>query len=189
MSNCYSCKYRKNVPGDAHIQCGYPLLKSNDRITISMMAIAQPEAFNQVVKENFGFTADIGGLRSGYFCFPENFDPTWMFGECNKHSDLVGEQVTFHIRMEKSLLRHTVLKIGVQEGKIEETDQVKEATKLYDDAFTFIHSEETKSRRGEDGMKVRDEFGALLDIADTYFVETGLLEKIKAMPEFERQPI
>jgi len=49
--NCYECKYRKNIPGDAHIEC--------TNITCKVEG-------NEV------------GIRRGWFHYPYNFDPVWL---------------------------------------------------------------------------------------------------------------
>jgi len=49
--NCYKCKYRGTIPGDAHSTC------SNTRANVE---------------------GDDYGKRSGWFNYPLNFDPTWL---------------------------------------------------------------------------------------------------------------
>lgn len=48
---CYTCKYRKNIPGDCHSSCG------NQLATVK---------------------ADPYGIRKGWFFHPFNFDPIWL---------------------------------------------------------------------------------------------------------------
>jgi hypothetical protein len=65
MSNkpdCMKCVFKMRVPGDCHIQCT-----------------------NEIAK----VTANPAGVRMGWFCYPFNFDPTWLvtcdgFKEANK---------------------------------------------------------------------------------------------------------
>lgn len=47
---CYSCKHRRDVPGDAHSSCAKP-----SRVT-----------------------ANPYGIKSGWFFYPFNFDPVWL---------------------------------------------------------------------------------------------------------------
>jgi len=49
--NCYECKWRHDLPGDAHSGCG------NNRAHVQ----GHPH-----------------GLRMGWFFWPYNFDPTWL---------------------------------------------------------------------------------------------------------------
>lgn len=52
---CYKCKHRRNIPGDAHSECmnHKAIVKGNEH-----------------------------GIRSGWFCWPFNFDPVWL-KECD----------------------------------------------------------------------------------------------------------
>jgi len=52
MSNaCYHCKYRSNIPGDAHSACINPLAYA---------------------------IGDEHGIKNGWFLHPYNFDPIWL---------------------------------------------------------------------------------------------------------------
>lgn len=53
---CYQCKYRRDVPGNAHISCAKPC----DKVT-----------------------GDPHGIQSGWFMYPLLFDPTWMTTLCS----------------------------------------------------------------------------------------------------------
>jgi hypothetical protein len=52
MNECYSCKFKASVPGNAHIRCTKP----------SEAVIAE---------------ADPYGMANGWFDYPSCFDPTW----------------------------------------------------------------------------------------------------------------
>lgn len=59
MTNeCYSCTGRRSIPGDCHIQCATP--------DPSMLG-------------------NTHGIRSGWFMYPWNFDPTWKITKCNNY--------------------------------------------------------------------------------------------------------
>lgn len=49
--NCYKCTHRRTIPGDAHTRC------ANTEATVK---------------------GDPHGIRSGWFMWPFNFDPTWL---------------------------------------------------------------------------------------------------------------
>lgn len=49
--NCYDCIHRRNVPGDAHLQCN---------------------------NKNAKVTASEYGICKGWFIWPLNFDPNWL---------------------------------------------------------------------------------------------------------------
>jgi len=55
--NCYECKHRGTIPGDAHSCCRHP-------------KIGKPF--------EFGITANEHGIRMGWFLWPVNFDPVWL---------------------------------------------------------------------------------------------------------------
>ena len=68
--NCYECKYRGKVPGDAHSCCKYP---GND---IDMFSVFEPKNVANAIKLNV--TAREHGVKNGWFMWPVNFDPTWL---------------------------------------------------------------------------------------------------------------
>ena len=56
--NCYKCKYRRRIPGDAHSKCSHP---------------------DADIKENkLNIEANYHGIRNGWFYWPLNFDPVWL---------------------------------------------------------------------------------------------------------------
>ena len=59
-NDCYKCKHRRNVPGDAHIRCVNPDTK---------------------------MTGDPHGIKMGWFFYPLVFDPTWMTKQCDNFEE------------------------------------------------------------------------------------------------------
>jgi hypothetical protein len=59
---CYSCKFRREIPGDAHSECANPLIGE----------------VNYGVKEKLNISASPHGIRMGWFAWPYNFDPVWL---------------------------------------------------------------------------------------------------------------
>lgn len=59
--DCYKCKHRNDIPGDAHSECGNRLAKvrGNDH-----------------------------GVKHGWFFWPFNFDPVWL-EECDGFEELL----------------------------------------------------------------------------------------------------
>lgn len=55
-SECYQCVHRRNIPGDCHSQC---------------------------IKPDPNMTGSLHGIKSGWFFYPLNFDPTWKTKLCN----------------------------------------------------------------------------------------------------------
>ena len=58
MNECYTCKNRREVAGNAHIQC---------------------------VKPDANMTGDQHGLKKGWFMYPMLFDPTWKTKMCSNY--------------------------------------------------------------------------------------------------------
>jgi len=68
--NCYDCKYRGNVPGDAHSCCKHPGNKTG------MFSFFDSANAKNMKKLNV--KADPHGVRNGWFMWPVNFDPAWL---------------------------------------------------------------------------------------------------------------
>ncbi len=68
--NCYECKHRGKVPGDAHSCCNYP---GNDTGILSFFATENKENAKKL-----NIKANPHGVRNGWFTWPVNFDPTWL---------------------------------------------------------------------------------------------------------------
>lgn len=60
QNECYSCKHRRTIPGDAHTQCIKP----------------DPEMKGSTY-----------GRRSGWFYYPINFDPVWKEKLCANYEE------------------------------------------------------------------------------------------------------
>jgi len=69
-ADCYKCKYRGNVAGDAHSCCRYP---NND---IGMLSFFEKSNLENMEKLNI--KANSHGIRNGWFMWPVNFDPVWL---------------------------------------------------------------------------------------------------------------
>lgn len=80
--NCYECKYRYPVPGDAHSRCGHPVVNGKDGnlFDVIMMAI-KGELQTVMDKLQIRCISD-HAVRSGWFMWPLNFDPIWL-ESCN----------------------------------------------------------------------------------------------------------
>ena len=77
--NCYKCKYRSEIPGDAHSCCTHP--KASDE-AIFFLA----DLFNRNPSTNrarpLNVRGNAHGVKNGWFCWPTNFDPIWL-ENCN----------------------------------------------------------------------------------------------------------
>lgn len=61
-NECFRCKHRRSIPGDAHIQC------------------VNPDATMKGNKH---------GIQSGWFMYPINFDPVWKEQDCKNFQEVL----------------------------------------------------------------------------------------------------
>jgi len=89
--NCYECKYRGSVPGDAHSCCKHPGFSSdiNNPMAQAMAILAGVGRIAPVHGQGSEYKGEkvivkgsIHGIRHGWFNHPWNFDPVWL-EECN----------------------------------------------------------------------------------------------------------
>lgn len=178
--NCHNCEYKARIPGDTHISCEYPYFSAEDKHKYSLLAIANPPMLNELLKQNFGFTGDMHGIRAGWFTFPINFDPTWMNGECTKHSNILPKKyVEQQILLEKSLKKHSILTVGLKEGLIEDSEKVQETIAAYDDAMNYVRESTTENITDEERTFIRDNFVEKVKEANEIFDKNEMIEVIK----------
>ena len=79
--DCYECKHRGGIAGDAHSRCLHPKIREvTDDPLIQIMGILGsvgrvPPIFS---KNPLGVTGNKHGINSGWFNWPVNFDPVWL---------------------------------------------------------------------------------------------------------------
>ena len=83
--NCYKCEYRGMIPGDAHSCCNHPLIKQDDNMFGALVEMLQGKSAE--VAKKLGIKGHPQGIKSGWFMWPANFDPTWLL-ECNGFSEI-----------------------------------------------------------------------------------------------------
>ena len=81
--NCYECKHRGEVPGDAHSCCKHPSTQKDMGDPLSqLMAIFAGVGRVTPVEGQSGVEMNIKGnahgIRNGWFNWPWNFDPVWL---------------------------------------------------------------------------------------------------------------
>lgn len=80
--DCHKCKWKENIPGDAHISCKHPSLKeTNDNTLMEMLSILGSNALRSGVLSNnstLNIKGNPRGMSKGWFNFPFNFDPVWL---------------------------------------------------------------------------------------------------------------
>lgn len=74
-TNCYNCKYRGTVPGDAHSCCNHPAIDNNppgQTMIMSLLGVAS------TAQQELNIKANAHGVQSCWFFWPVNFDPVWL---------------------------------------------------------------------------------------------------------------
>lgn len=79
--NCYECKHRRNVAGDAHSQCVHPK-SCNTGGDMFDAIVAMISQTHSIAAQELEIQANAHGVRSGWFMWPANFDPCWL-ENCN----------------------------------------------------------------------------------------------------------
>jgi len=74
--NCYECKWRRSIPGDAHSRCGHPEVKTSTNTMGALVDMLQGKAVEAT--EKLGIRGDPIGIKHGWFMWPANFDPVWL---------------------------------------------------------------------------------------------------------------
>ena len=80
--NCYDCKHRRDLAGDAHSCCKHPsLAEANDNPMLQLAGIfasvgrLPPMGVNS---PELNVKGNPHGISHGWFNFPFNFDPIWL---------------------------------------------------------------------------------------------------------------
>lgn len=68
--NCYTCKHRADLPGDAHSQCNEGLTQCLSGLDIKQVTIR--------------VSLNPHGVAQGWAMWPFNFDPIWV-DRCNTY--------------------------------------------------------------------------------------------------------
>jgi hypothetical protein len=80
--NCYDCKWRGEVPGDAHSCCNHPKVSAiiDDPLAqvLGILGSVGRGPGLQGLGIKLGVTGNQHGIRNGWFNWPVNFDPVWL---------------------------------------------------------------------------------------------------------------
>ena len=80
--NCYKCLHRGEVPGSAHSSCTHPKAGGKDAGANVFAILASVGRGGAVIDvdgaEALNIRGHAHGIRSGWFNWPYNFDPTWL---------------------------------------------------------------------------------------------------------------
>ncbi len=79
--NCYECKFRRDIAGDTHSRCAHPKVGGDEDDAFMSLVSLLGGANNSEEFGAYNFLKIQGhqhGIRSGWFNWPYNFDPTWL---------------------------------------------------------------------------------------------------------------
>ena len=80
--DCFKCKYRCYVPGDAHICCNHPSVRkmkedpANE--VIGLLLTTKRIRQSGIPPNSLNIRASEYGIKKGWFNWPWNFDPVWL---------------------------------------------------------------------------------------------------------------
>ena len=84
--NCYVCKYRREILGDAHSSCRHPHIgkpnSMSELFSILGGGRSLPVGLLGEGASKLNIKGHSYGIRHGWFNWPFNFDPTWL-ESCN----------------------------------------------------------------------------------------------------------
>jgi hypothetical protein len=66
--DCYKCKYRRSIPGDAHSSCFNLIL---------LLGKYEGESLGDL-QDILNVKGDPHGIKNGWFEWPFNYDPIWL---------------------------------------------------------------------------------------------------------------
>lgn len=74
-TNCYDCKWRSDLVGDAHSCCEHPQINDSDRVTSPMLLFV---GMRSGAMKRMNVSGNRHGIEHGWFLWPLNFDPVWL---------------------------------------------------------------------------------------------------------------
>ena len=76
MAKCYQCEYRGTIPGDSHSRCDHPEVEQDANMFSALAEMLTGK--NDEAARKLNIRGNPHGIRSGWFMWPANFDPTWL---------------------------------------------------------------------------------------------------------------
>lgn len=73
--NCNKCVHRASIPGDEHSECKHP--KASVFSWIYVMSL--PELPDDLVIPPLNIKCNTHAIKKGWFNWPLNFDPNWLY--------------------------------------------------------------------------------------------------------------
>lgn len=90
--DCYKCKWRRNLVGDAHSKCEHPknLAVLKNPVLEVMSILASVGRVTPTPCMEIYVRGNPQGIKKGWFNYPFNFDPIWL-EECEGFEEKGGE--------------------------------------------------------------------------------------------------
>lgn len=151
-NSCYNCEYKRNLPYDSHFKCKYPFLTDESSMHLASLSIVNIDAFINNVEDNFGFSVNKHGIQNGWFSFPENYDPVWMIGECNKHSNFTKEAVKYKEEMDSYIKPFFTLLNDIDNGRKNKVDY-QDVLDKYDETLKLIKDKGFSDKNASESKK------------------------------------
>ena len=82
--DCYTCKYRGTIAGDAHSCCNHPVIKM-DTSNTSLTLFAMMNGKTNQAMEKLAIKGEQYGVDNAWFLWPANYDPVWLLS-CKGHT-------------------------------------------------------------------------------------------------------
>jgi len=80
--DCYTCVYRKEIPGDAHSQCNHPDNQEllSDPLASLVMILGKRSGIksDQEFGTKLNVTGNPHGIANEWFIWPFSYDPIWL---------------------------------------------------------------------------------------------------------------
>jgi len=80
--DCYSCKWKRDNPGSAHIRCANPAVgepEPLEEIFAILGSVGRASSPRRTdARKALGIIGHPQGIRGGWFNWPFNFDPAWL---------------------------------------------------------------------------------------------------------------
>lgn len=73
--NCYECKHRRSLPGDAHSECVNPRISEADRLITGFALLSGQRS---AAMKRLNISCNLHGFKNGWFWWPLNYDPVWL---------------------------------------------------------------------------------------------------------------
>jgi len=79
--DCWTCKWKAEIPGDCHIACKHPALQgTTDNPLAEVISMLGGRRFGNISihPPELKIRGHPTGIKNGWFNYPFNFDPTWL---------------------------------------------------------------------------------------------------------------